>query len=126
MYRDILYNYIHRINIHCNFDYGGGKKSEEEEFVFCLDKKINPLVNCKSLIIIITLKSNVRGIFKKLKLILEEMIQWSGEESMNYTSLMYQTGKEISSLDAPSEIVFSTAKKYTPEETMEPITYPAS
>ena len=51
-----------------NFDYGGGKKREEEELVFCSDKKINPLINCKSLIIIITLKSNFRGILKEVEI----------------------------------------------------------
>ena len=70
---------------------------------------MNPLV--KSLVIIITLKTNFKGTLRKLKLILKEMIQWSGGIILPSSC---QTGKEdlaaIPASTAPSERVFSTAK----------------
>ena len=50
------------------------QKSEEEEFDVLLDKKLNPLVKSLVIIITCTCKTKFRGILRKLKLILEEII----------------------------------------------------
>ena len=43
--------------------------------MFCWDKKLNPLVKSLVIIMTCTCKTKFRGILRKLKLILEEIIQ---------------------------------------------------